>query len=244
MRSPVIAAHSRGSEPGLGFELSMGVDDVTVDARATSGLLVARAQQASSVLVHQPVDGQAGRFQLGHERTDHKSRHRLVGSLVHAQLAILASKTRFELEEISALLARMLRDVPLTNNSRRAIWVAVATQLKVYERFFRAPELQLRGAEVVLRDDSRCDLVWDLPDGRVLIDEIKTGAPARQGWLPDDQIQRYLDVARVRYGRDFFGLRVCWLRAPGLSATLDTSGRRKASGPLYAGASDADEAEA
>jgi len=57
-------------------------------------------------------------------------------------------------------------------------------------------------------------------------------------------MQRYLDVARVRYGRDFFGLRVCWLRAPGLSATLDASGRRKANGPSYSCACDTDEAEA
>jgi hypothetical protein len=220
----------------------MGVDDVIVDMHSASDFLVARAQEASRVLVHESVDGQAGRFQPGHERTDHKSRHRLVGALVHAQLAILARKTRFELEEISALLAAMLRDIPITNNSRRAIWLAVATQLKVYERFFRAPELQLRGAEVVLRDDSRCDLVWDLPNGRVLIDEIKTGAPARQGWLPDDQVQRYLDVARVRYGGDFYGLRVCWLRAPGLSATLDASGRRMASGPSYVCAVDSEDA--
>lgn len=192
--------------------------------------LVTSAQDVVRRLVATRGAG-GGRFEIGHQRTDHQSRYRLIGALVHSTLAILAPDGVYESERIFDQTRRLLADVALTRSARRAVAVAALTQVMAYGRFFHEPELRFVGAEVTLDPGSRCDLVWRLPDGRMLVDEVKTGAPPGIKWLPSDQVRRYLDVARVKWGRGFYGLRVCWLRAPGLSATLDSSGRRLVNGP-------------
>jgi hypothetical protein len=205
--------------------IELGPDVASGDMR-----LVSATQKVMHDLV-ESRDGAGGRFEIGHQRTDHQSRYRLIGTLVHSILAILASDGIYEPERILGQIRTLLADVAMTGSSRRAIAVAALTQVMAYGRFFHEREIRFVGAEVTLDPGLRCDLVWRLPDGRMLVDEVKTGAPPGLKWLPSDQIRRYLDVARVKWGGGFYGLRVCWLRAPGLSATLDSSGKRIVQGP-------------
>jgi hypothetical protein len=146
---------------------------------------------------------------------------------------MLATAGDWSQSKVQSVTTELLTTVPLTYSARRAVSVAVTSHLSVYRRYFRSAPLTLVGAEVILAPDSRCDLVWLLPNHAILIDEIKTGSPPGVFWMPDDQISRYLAAARKRWGRGFYGLRVCWLRAPGLSATLAVTGERIATGPSY-----------
>lgn len=180
-----------------------------------------------------PRSGVGGRFESGHQRTDHDSRARLIGTVTHTLIATHALAGIFSTDVIFAETKQLLARAAVNPTTRRAISVGVLTQVKTYGRFFRSPDLRLVGAEVVLDSTSRCDLVWRLPDGRILIDEVKTGIPNRINWTPNEQVRRYLDIARVTYAPDFYGLRVCWLRAPAHSATFDASGLRMRTGPSY-----------
>ena len=196
--------------------------------------------EAAAERVHRlaPKSDVGGQFVDGHRRTDHQGRHSLIGTIAHVVIANHAATGVYDKTEILSEVKRLLEKSPVTLSTRRAIAVSVVTHVKAYGRFYRAPELQLLGAEVALSPTSRCDLVWRLPNGQILIDEVKTGAPGRLNWTPTQQQRRYLDIARVTYDKDFYGLRVCWLRAPALSATLDASGRRLITGPRYRAALD------
>jgi len=192
--------------------------------------LPASARDAARELLSDP---RAEHFMRGGARLTHDYRYRVTGTLIHAGLGVAAQSGAWTASELQRIAGDLLAGLPLTLNNRRALSVAITTQLSVYRRFFWSPLLAYVGAEVVLRGDSRCDVLWQRPDLGVLVDEVKTGMAPRVGWVPDSQMRRYLDVCRQRLGARFIGLRVCWLRAPGVSATLGPDGRRVCTGPGY-----------
>jgi hypothetical protein len=82
----------------------------------------------------------------------------------------------------------------------------------------------LLDVELVFDDQSRCDLVWTLADGGILIDEIKTGMVSVLPLTPTYQLRRYLTQGQKRYGSAFRGVRICYLRAPGFTTTFGPDG--------------------
>lgn len=55
----------------------------------------------------------------------------------------------------------------------------------------------------------RVDLIWTDPDGRILLDEIKTGTPwSLRTTNTQLQVAGYIAAARTRWGRLFVGLRL------------------------------------
>ncbi len=201
------------------------------DESGPGASLLEAARERSRQLA--PSAGAGGRFAPGHKRTNHAGLYQLIGTQVHAALAKTVLDGRFDIDEIRTLVKSMLASTDINATMRRAISVAVVTQVKTYGRFFWSPELEFVESEVALTATSRCDLMWKLPDGRILIDEVKSGTPPGFNWAPTEQVKRYLEAANSKYAHSFYGLRVCFLRTPGLSATLDASGRRIASGPWH-----------
>lgn len=101
----------------------------------------------------------------------------------------------------------------------------VAFSLAVYVRHFRLPDTWTLLASGVR--DGRCelDLVWRHADGRIVADEIKSGAVSMPAF--DDleaQIGRQLLAGRRLYGTPFAGVRGVLLRAPGFSRFFSTVG--------------------
>lgn len=101
----------------------------------------------------------------------------------------------------------------------------IAFSIAVYLRHFRLPSSwSLLGSGV---RTSRCelDLVWGHTDGRVVADEIKTGAidmPKLDAL--NAQIARQLLGGPELYGAPFIGVRALLLRGPGLSRFFSAAG--------------------
>ena len=174
-----------------------------------------------------------GRFGSGRVSTGTAERAAYAGKIAHQAIALAVAECVDPSGiELARVVARVLRDQGLQLSYRRSLQAEGLSALGVYWGWFRQPELKLLGAEVPT-GTGRCDLVWEMPDARILIDEIKTGSRPGFTWRVDDQVRRYVAAAAVSYGSSFYGLRVCWLSAPHLSATFDGSLTKIAEGPFY-----------
>ena len=85
---------------------------------------------------------------------------------------------------------------------------------------------ELVGRELVV-DGQRFDLVWRDPTARIWVEEIKTHVmPMRERAALDEQVARYLPIARERWGDALGGLRVCLAMTPFRSYSLTADGER------------------
>ncbi len=101
----------------------------------------------------------------------------------------------------------------------------IAFSLAVYLRHFRLPDAWTLLASGVRDADCELDLVWRHADGRIVADEIKSGAVSMPAL--DDleaQIGRQLLAGPRLYGPPFGGVRGLLLRAPGFSRFFSTAG--------------------
>jgi hypothetical protein len=102
-------------------------------------------------------------------------------------------------------------DLTSRQMARRHLGPPTATYFK---RHTPEPDWVLLGVEVAA-GRNRFDIVWRLPDGGVLIDELKTeqvtlAARARLG----EQVAKYLRVGAEIWPGQFAGLRLCLLYEP------------------------------
>lgn len=174
-----------------------------------------------------------GRFGTGRTSAGAAERATYAGRITHAAIAALVAEYEDASGiDIARVVARVLSSQAVGLSYKRSIHAAALSAAGVYWGWFRQPELRFLGAEVPL-DRGRCDITWQLPSGAVLIDEVKSGVRPRFNWSLDDQLKRYAKAASAKYGKSFFGIRVCWLSAPQLSATFDARLNKIADGPEY-----------
>lgn len=103
----------------------------------------------------------------------------------------------------------------------------VATFSSAYlHRYCPTSPWRLLSSELTLRS-SRADLVWwNDDDGRVVLDEIKTGRSRNDHTAAKDQALRHLRGAVEVWGRNVAGVRLLWLSAPRMSQ-LYTPGKNR-----------------
>lgn len=143
-----------------------------------------------------------------------------VGTRVGLVIAELASNSRrnlgYHLGEVvleatnAVFVERPMHRQPKAGRQR------VAGLAAVYYRLFLPPvEWTLLGAEMAL-GDGRVDLAWQLPDQRVLVDELKAIGYGDRLLTSDTraQVTRYLEAGTERWGEGFSGVRLIALAAP------------------------------
>lgn len=146
---------------------------------------------------------------------DMGERDREIGRRVHGLIAGFCARGVVpEPTQVWVATGRLFaaRPMPLNQSSRQR--AACATSV-FFTRFHR-PGWTFLGAEVVL-EEGRADLLWQLPDGRVVIDELKSGSI---GAVVEDrrtleQVERYRQAGVRRFGADFAGVRLLPLTSPG-----------------------------
>lgn len=188
--------------------------------------------------MHIPTGGtgsrtSGGRFGPSRASSGAAERAAYAGTVTHEAIAALVAEYQDASGiDMARVVARVVASQSVNLSYKRSLHAAALSAAAVYWGWFRQPDLRFLSAELPL-DRGRCDILWQLPHGGVLIDEVKTGLRPRFSWRLDDQVRRYAEAARVRYGKDFFGIRVCWLSAPQLSATFDWRLSKIADGPDY-----------
>jgi hypothetical protein len=121
--------------------------------------------------------------------------------------------------------AKLFAHAPMVLNhgSRQRTACAVASY---FVRFHR-PNWRFAGAEVAL-GTGRVDLVWELPEQRVLVDELKLGSlgEAIEDAATLAQIDRYRQAGRERWAERFAGVRLLPLTSPGRALFFPPAGVR------------------
>ncbi len=152
--------------------------------------------------------------------------YRAVGEVTHAAVCSLLSDG---LAGTGAQIDRAVRTA--MKSSSRPIPSPIPVRVMAHSLVFvylirlRPIEAELIGAEELLPDGSRCDLVWWHPDpGYCTVDELKTGTPSVPFNGPSKQVQRYLDHGAKWFGAPLKWVRVCYLRAPHLTTIFCPNG--------------------
>lgn len=152
------------------------------------------------------------------------------GVLTHALLATLtASGSKPAFSELLAAAS----DLAATANPpgsdrywrtrRRALRTAISLSASMYVREAWLPEPWAIEAVERSLGAARADLVWRHPDGRVIVDEVKTGQTI--GDDAEDQLDRLWAGAHAEYGSDLVALRLVAVRAMSRSLTITAGGR-------------------
>ncbi|MCB0909138.1 MAG: hypothetical protein KDB63_18685, partial [Nocardioidaceae bacterium] len=147
-------------------------------------------------------------------------------------------------QRVHALVAAFLRDGEVPEPRR--VWVAAgqlfaasplpqnqgarqraACAVGAYFSVFHRPAWGFVGAEVDL-GTGRVDLVWRTPSGAVVIDEVKMAGHAD---MVDDpatvaQVARYVEAGQHHFGKEFAGVRLLPLAAPGRALWCPQNGQR------------------
>jgi hypothetical protein len=101
---------------------------------------------------------------------------------------------------------------------RRMVSVRIVSAAAVYFSVFDPrPELRALGVEVFVAD-VRIDVLWITRDGRIVADEVKTGARvAAADPAVREQVRTQLDALRGTFGRQSAGVRLIDLTHPAQS---------------------------
>jgi hypothetical protein len=128
-------------------------------------------------------------------------------------------------ELLQAVYAHPLLELVATDQMRAHQDIHLAAAI-YFGRFVR-PGWQLVGVEVSF-DDGRFDVVWRLPDGRIVIDEFKTDKKRLDTTAERAKIDRYRLGALAVYGDAFAYIRLLVLNdvAPGRSFRVTPDGGR------------------
>lgn len=185
--------------------------DSKLPRQAAAGKLRARQKAARKAPTSGAIDG------------------RQAGELVHEIVGeMLAEGIREPSPE--QVFGRVARH-PATRRAavyRQAARLRLATAVSLYCRFFMPDaSWSFEGAEVAGRS-CRFDLVWSLPDGRIVADEIKSGlVDGRRAWAElEDQVERLRKAGLAKFGARFVGVRVVLLSAPTFSYLARADGIR------------------
>ncbi len=148
-----------------------------------------------------------------------------VGTATHRLIAAVAASPghRPDAQRVTAL-ARRTVGVGLSTSARQTLRAGTISMACVYFARFWTPGMRLIGCEVVVQDQA-LDLLWQLPEGQLLADEIKTGLFSdRDGGLVRAQVEAQLHASRAVLGPRLRGVRAVLLRRPGDSFELGGSG--------------------
>lgn len=128
--------------------------------------------------------------------------------------------------DLMVWVARRSELYDLPQNLRSRMRNRLVASLSVYLRHFVLREpWRLIGVDV-RAPGAQMDLVWDLPGGEVLVDELKSGAiKAATLRALEVQVGRQLLAGRKLYGASFYGVRTVLLAAPGDSRVFEADGR-------------------
>jgi hypothetical protein len=155
-----------------------------------------------------------------------------VGRLIHQAIAELATETSYDGFGPATFTAAASRQLggfrPIEARAHRQ---NVAAGIAVYFGWLRLPSpWAFVGAELQL-GGGRTDLLWRHDDGRLLVDEIKTGNPRRLLLRATrEQVERYLALGRQQWGPRFVGVRLLSTADPVTSLFVDADG---ATSPLH-----------
>lgn len=110
-------------------------------------------------------------------------------------------------------LAHAAHNPTVTGPMRASVRISASTNANKYLTRCTPTGWHLIGCEVRL-DGAIADVVWEHPNGRVFIDEIKTGVAGRD--VPDvvDQLTRLVRAGKGRWGTRFVGVRHLPLATP------------------------------
>lgn len=153
-------------------------------------------------------------------------RDRVIGQRVHA---LIGGYLRAGLvpapRQIWVAAAKVFAAAPLPQNHAARQRAACATA--AYFSIFRPAGWTFLGSEVDL-GTGRVDLVWETPEGRVIIDEVKMAGSGDQVDDPATvaQVRRYCTAAAESFGERFAGVRLLPLAAPGRALWCTPDGGR------------------
>lgn len=120
----------------------------------------------------------------------------------------------------------VLTESPVVHPRAKAAKMSVATGVACYLSFFLPPRDWRYVASEVVLGRGRADLVFEHGDGRVLVDEVKTGRGRVNETKARPQIDRLLAGGAERWGRQFVGVRLCALSEPQVTR-LFVPGKRR-----------------
>lgn len=153
-------------------------------------------------------------------------RDRVIGQRVHA---LIGGYLRAGLvpapRQIWVAAAKVFAAAPIPQNHAARQRAACATA--AYFSIFHPVGWTFLGSEVDL-GSGRVDLVWERPDGRVVVDEVKMAGAGDQVDDPSTvaQVRRYCTAATESFGERFAGVRLLPLAAPGRALWCTPDGGR------------------
>jgi hypothetical protein len=155
------------------------------------------------------------------------------GTATHASIAALAARTRTPTgpEVMAAVNAALPMFSPIEARAHRQ---NVTGLVAGYFWNLLPPATWLFAGSEVQLGEGRVDLLWRDSGDRLLLDEIKTGAPRSLSLSStQQQVSRYLTAAHEIWGERFVGVRLLSLRdwRRSLFVSLDGSQRPLRSSP-------------
>ncbi|MCD4532505.1 PD-(D/E)XK nuclease family protein [Nocardioides sp. cx-169] len=145
-----------------------------------------------------------------------------LGTLTHLAIARLAESGTPTLAQQAGVIATLLDGVrPIEKRAHRQNLRAAV--MSYFSRLALPPQWQLLGAETPL-GRGRVDLAWRDDEGRILLDEVKTGHHRRLATSTVQmQVHEYIASGRTRWGDAFLGCRLLSTHDPGSSTYTDTA---------------------
>ena len=136
--------------------------------------------------------------------------HRIVGEVLHEGPP--DGRADFALH-LTRCARTVFNDHPVTYRPRET-FVDAVTAAGVYLRRFRpSAPWSLIGTEVQ-HGDCRFDMAFERPEVGVVIDELKLGVSRAGETQVAEQVHRYLEAGKDRWGETFLGVRLCTVHAP------------------------------
>lgn len=136
--------------------------------------------------------------------------HRIAARMLHADIPDSRSQLVLEL---SRHARSVFTDHPIEYRAREALLTATTAAGVYLHRFRPMPPWQLLATEMPV-ERCRFDLVFEVPNGHVLIDELKLGVGRPNEAAVRRQIDRYLELGEVTWGTRFLGVRLCAVHEP------------------------------
>lgn len=142
-----------------------------------------------------------------------------------AHIVVTEAVTAPERPEIAALqrrVSQLCRDMGASMNARRTYINALTSATKYLTRLRPTCAHLLHSEETI--DGARPDLVWQLPSGAVMFDELKTGRYVTAERVAD-QARAHVEAGWAEFGCAFVGVRVISTSSPARSLLFTPDGQ-------------------
>lgn len=136
------------------------------------------------------------------------------GQRIHALLgAALTADAAGEPFDVIARTAESFRVNPIGAGASPALRFRCSSAVSTYLLRCRPVDWSLIGLEVTV-GSAVADLIWEHASGRVVIDEVKSGAPSPTGTATAEQVCRLAWGGAERFGERFAGVRLVPIASP------------------------------